>query len=281
MTFLRELRTQYHLRKARLMGHWRRKLCGPHGRAIIAETTQGRFACDPEDMGVGWRLCQHGGHDAEKIEELLKLVTPESRVLVAGTHIGTLAVPLARAVREVIAFEANPATFGLLTTNLVLNDVHNCKAHNLALGAQAGTARFLQNRVNSGGSKIMPKIMHSGYVFDQPAEVEVQLVALDEFLKDDVYFDLIIMDIEGSEYAALTGMPRALAASKHLQVEYLPHHLDNVAGVTDEAFAALLQPHFETMILQGTDRTARRGGFAAFLTQLRTDGLEGDLLLGK
>ena len=280
MNLLRELKTQYHLRKAALMGHLRRRLCGPHARAIIAETPQGRFACDPEDMGVGWKLCEHGSYDAERIEELLRLVTPESRVLVAGTHIGTLVVPLARAVREVIAFEANPATFGLFTTNLLLNGISNCKAHNLALGAQAGTARFLQNRVNSGGSKIMPKTMHSGYVFDHPAEVEVQVVALDEVI-DDPRFDLIIMDIEGSEYAALSGMPRALAASSHLQVEYLPHHLDNVAGVTDQAFAALLEPHFGTMTLQGSNRQARCGAFAAFLTRLRADGVEGDLFLAK
>ncbi len=277
---LRSLKTHYHLKRAALLARWRRKICGPHGRAIIADTSQGRFACDPEDMGVGWHLCRYGAYDVEKIGELRKLITPESRILVAGTHIGALAVPLARSAREVVAFEANPDTYRLFTTNLTLNGINNCEAHNLALGAQAGTARFLQNRVNSGGSKIKPKTLLKGYVHDHPAEVDVQVVALDSFLPD-VHFDLILMDIEGSEYAALTGMPKALASAPHLLVEYLPHHLDNVAGVTDEAFAALLEPHFTRVTLQGTDRAAGRGGFGTFLQKLRADGVEGDLLLSK
>ena len=49
------------------------------------------------------------------------------------------------------------------------------------------------------------------------------------------------MDIEGSEYAALKGMPKAISNCRVLVVEFIPHHLKNVANITPDQFLAPLQ----------------------------------------
>ncbi|MGH7427267.1 MAG: hypothetical protein ACREJ4_02740, partial [Candidatus Methylomirabilaceae bacterium] len=57
------------------------------------------------------------------------------------------------------------------------------------------------------------------------------------------------MDIEGSEYFALQGMQKILAHARVLVVEFLPHHLKNVSGVTVEQFLSVIPPHFRTLTI--------------------------------
>ena len=64
-------------------------------------------------------------------------------------------------------------------------------------------------RLNSGGSKRAPLKADFRYTFDNPDRITVKAHALDHFLAQD-RFDFIFMDIEGSEYFALAGMPRAV-----------------------------------------------------------------------
>lgn len=55
---------------------------------------------------------------------------------------------------------------------------------------------------------------------------------------------MIIMDIEGAECFALKGMQQTLAESKSLYIEFIPHHLQNVSGVTATHFFDLVTPHY-------------------------------------
>ena len=55
----------------------------------------------------------------------------------------------------------------------------------------------------------------------------------------------IVMDIEGSEFLALKGMQETLTNVRFLYIEYVPHHLENVSGVTNDQFFAQLLPHFD------------------------------------
>ena len=80
------------------------------------------------------------------------------------------------------------------------------------------------------------------YYYDNPEKIIVHAVPLDEYLEDKK-FDVIIMNIEGSEYFALKGMTTILGSAKVLAVEFLPHHLKNVAGVTVEQFLSIMPPY--------------------------------------
>jgi len=58
----------------------------------------------------------------------------------------------------------------------------------------------------------------------------VEGIVLDDFMKLKS-FDLIFVDIEGSEYFAFKGMQKIFKQSKVLITEFVPHHLKNVSSV--------------------------------------------------
>jgi FkbM family methyltransferase len=253
-----------------------RTLLGRHAYAVIARTDFGLFAVDPEDHVVGKKLRKTGTYGADERARLTPHITINSRVLVVGAHVGSLAIPLSRLCREVVAVEANPATFDLLTTNIALNAVSNCRAVNVAASDKAEDIAFLQNRVNSGGSKRVPKIKEFMYYFDNPATIAVRGVSLDRAL-EDTGFQVVVMDIEGSEYFALQGMPGILSRCSLLVVEFLPHHLKNVSGVTVEQFVSVIAPHFSRMTIPSKGLSVGRSEFVQRLQEMydRDEGDEG------
>src|SRR5690606_2162422 len=107
---------------------------GKYAIGTLCETDEGFFVVDPADMHVGYHVVNLGRWDEEALRYRLLLGDAPSRFLVVGAHLGALLGRLARACRSVVAYEANPATFKLLTVNLKLNGIDNCTAHNLAAG---------------------------------------------------------------------------------------------------------------------------------------------------
>lgn len=81
-------------------------------------------------------------------------------------------------------------------------------------------------------------------------------------------YDLILMDIEGSEYFALQGMPRLLSQARHLISEFRPHHFCDVAGVTAEDFIRLVEPHFDQLFIPSKKRRVPREEFHATLGRM-------------
>lgn len=220
---------------------------GPFAAGVLVETRDGLFAVDPEDNSVSATLLHHGEYAREEVE-LARAYLRGGDVLVVGSHVGAHVVALSRHAEALVAIEANPNTFRFLSANIRLNDCANVQAHNVAAGEGEGRIPFVLNRENSGGSKRMPNARHVHYFYDEPDVVEVDMVALDGLVGPRA-FDLILMDIEGSEYFALKGMPTLLEKAGALAVEFLPHHLADVAGVTPEQFAEPLLDHFSWLYL--------------------------------
>jgi len=79
----------------------------------LRNSENGLFAVDPEDLEVGQKL-RSGGFGIEEVERLKKFINNKSKVLIVGTHIGSLAIPLSKHCKEITAIEANPNTFELL-----------------------------------------------------------------------------------------------------------------------------------------------------------------------
>lgn len=240
---------------------------GPYCRGVLAETSSGLFLSDPEDWVVGRSLLMHGSWSGDELERIAAYLTPDSRVLVIGAHIGSLAIPIAGKVFSVVAIEANPDTFRLLEWNVRLNGASNIAIHNYAASDKPEKIRFLLSRTNSGGSKREPSVKESMYYYDNPRTIEVDAWPLDEKLAGQC-FDFALMDIEGSEYFALKGMNSILPGLRALQIEFLPHHLKNVAGVGPEEFVALLAPHFEKLTVPSLNLRVSRDEFSAVLSRM-------------
>lgn len=237
------LRDRFYLARKKLLARFKRKLIGSSVSAFIVDTLQGRFAVDPEDQGVGQMLISNNQYDFEVVTRWSKTVGKEDEVLIVGGHIGSLAIPLSKACRSLDAVEANPETFKLLELNKYLNNCGNLNLYNCAAGEKKGHLEFYASKVNSGGSKRRPVHDSLLYTYDHPDVVKVEMKVLDEVFAGKSY-KLAIIDIEGSEYFALQGMQELLKQIEILQIEFIGHHLENVASVTNEQFFELLIPHF-------------------------------------
>jgi FkbM family methyltransferase len=225
----------------RLKSNRLRKKLGNNVKAIITNSLNGIFAVDPDDLEVGQKL-RSGGFGLEEIARLKKYINRDSNVLIVGTHIGSLAIPLSKHCKEITAIEANPKTFELLEINLQLNKIENITPHNIFANDSTEKVEFLLNTVNSGGSKRKPKKSNFLYDYDRPEVIELESHVLDHYLSEH-NFDLILLDIEGSEYFAMKGMKEILSNCKTLVVEFLPHHLKNVADIDVDTFISVLPNH--------------------------------------
>lgn len=241
-----------------------KRILGRHGYALLAKANNGLFAVDPEDFEVGRHLLKHGSFGADEIDRVKGYISSESKVLIVGAHIGSLAIPISKLCQKVIAIEANPLTYDLLTINIALNRSVNCEAINIAANDTSDNIDFLLSRANSGGSKRVPKVWNYMYYYDNPEQISVSAARLDDCLEDQV-FDLIVMDLEGSEYFALKGMQKILSHCKVLIVEFLPHHLKNVSGITVEDFLSVITPHFSSLTIPSKQIRVDTSQFAATL----------------
>jgi FkbM family methyltransferase len=245
----------------------RRRILGRKTSALLIESDHGPLLVGAEDMVVGRKLASEGCYSPEELRRLLTLVNTDSEVLIVGAHIGALVMPLAKASRALTVIEANPENFRLLEMNLLLNHCGNVRALHLAAGDKREELPFLASSANSGGSKRMPVVKDYRYFYDRPKVISVPSAPLDEVLPNSS-FDVIVMDIEGSEYFALKGMPKLLARAQTLAIEFLPHHLVNVAGISVEDLVDQIYPFFDQLTVPSKNLTVEKSRFHTVLTEM-------------
>lgn len=241
-------RLKYYFKRLKI--NRRERTLGPFTKGILYETANGLIAMSHKDIMIGKHLAFKGSWNLKEIEYLRKQIKKEDTLYILGTHVGTLLIPLSKNCKTVIGYEANPNTFWFLQQNILLNQITNTRVFNLAVGNESGKIKFYKNEINTGGSKIKPKIDSLKYNFDSPQEVEIKMLPLDDHIEENNFDrpDGIIMDIEGAEYIALLGMTKSLEQCRFLFMEYVPHHLKNVAGITNKELINLLEPHFSRAI---------------------------------
>jgi FkbM family methyltransferase len=204
----------------------------PGAVASLIVTESGQFLVPIGDVFVARRLGRDGGHDSHVLSAALASTSSGSDVVVVGAHVGSHAIPLARQGRNVAVVEANPATFELLTANARINEVEFHGSINAAAASTPGHVEIWANIVNTGGSKIIQARRRFEYTYDRPKAVVVQKMILDKWegirqMKNA----LIIMDVEGSECDALTGMTELLQSCSGLIMEVSPFALRDADSV--------------------------------------------------
>jgi FkbM family methyltransferase len=226
-----------------LRSRWRTKSLGRHGVAIVAETKNGLLAVPAGDFNVSRTLLTNGEYDWPQITWLNALLGATSRVVFAGAHIGAVLIPIVRhaATRAVIAYEPSPRNFRLLTMNLQLNGIDGVVAFNTALGEQHGRIQFTENTLNTGNSRVAPSA----------GEITVDVETLDRTVAADwSSIDLIVMDTEGSEVAAMRGAQSTLARTRNLYVEFSPDQLREQGSGASE-FAEMVEKYFNSAYVFG------------------------------
>jgi FkbM family methyltransferase len=222
-----------------------KKILGKYVIGVIVKTDNYLIVAKHTDMSVSRELIKFGSYSEKEFDRIRNIVTNKSEVIIVGGHLGAIVLPLAKYVKNITVFEANPETFNLLQYSIKLNGFKNITAHNFAVGEKNSEIDFVKSEVFSGGAKRLPLTNKKMYLFDNPSILKVPVINLDSFpLTKDVVFDLMIMDIEGSEVFALQGSQNLLKKVNNLIIEFIPHHLDNVSGYSVREFCNLIKEHF-------------------------------------
>jgi FkbM family methyltransferase len=150
-----------------------------------------------------------------------------SHFLNVGSHIGTVSLPISLHINKVTAIEAYPETHKYLCENITLNNISNIQTYNVALGNSKETIYFMGmdklcpveniNRIknNTGGMHVFTaddinNNTRSSILCDK--NVKNEMNSLDELDVDT--FDIMLVDIEGSEYNFLLGAQAKIKKNK-------------------------------------------------------------------
>jgi len=204
------------------------------------------------------------------------LLQPGMTVVDVGAHGGYFSLIAANrvgAAGKVYAFEPYPASFEELQKNIELNGYKNIHAVRKAVSDRTGFHKLL---VNPKGSD-----RHSLYAGESTWErnsPEVETTSLDDFLGTCNWprVDLIKMDIEGAEPAALAGMKQTLekCGVRFLITEFSPSPL-KVAGFDPRGFLQeLTNLGFSLYAVEGEKepKALSPGGFSGFIETLQDRG---------
>ncbi len=149
-----------------------------------------------------------------------QLLAPLASVFKAGTavdvggNIGNHTLFFAKHFRQVIAFEPNPVALAVLRCNVALSNAeHRVTVVPCGLSDKQETLTFRQNQSgNLGGS---------GFAFaglaEAGQEIKCDVRRGDDILTSDMTggkVDLIKLDIEGAEFAAMRGLQGIIARDK-------------------------------------------------------------------
>ena len=167
---------------------------------------------------------------------LRQLVRPGMQVVDVGANVGLYSLLLAQLTGKsgrVYSFEPEPNLFATFAGNCATNLADNVVPFQCALGASKGRSAFRRSSLNSGNNSLGENSAGADCV-------EVEVARLDDVLPVRTV-DLIKLDVQGHELAALKGMTDVLASSPNvlLLFEFWPAGL-RAAGTTPEELLTFL-----------------------------------------
>ena len=182
----------------------------------------------------------------EKFEtKLFKSLIREGMVVVdIGAYAGYYTLVAADLVGEegkVYAFEPNPENYALLLKNLEVNRCQNVIPVQKAVADTNGKTRLFLAQENKGDHRLFDSN-------DKRESITVDVTSLDAFFKErDYRVDVIKMDIQGSEMAALKGMTKILEKNDDLKIltEFWPSGLRKFGTYPKEFLNKLTEFGFE------------------------------------
>ncbi|HLF41491.1 MAG TPA: FkbM family methyltransferase, partial [Acidimicrobiia bacterium] len=172
-----------------------------------------RITGSEHDAGVVGELDRSGGRYQDDLALLLRRRVPPDGVAVdGGAHVGVLTVLLSGLCQRgrVYAFEPAPETHAYLVRNLEANGVTNAQAEQAALFDRDGVVAFGFNAPYPAGS----------HVTDDGEGTSVPSVRLDSWAAAAGLrrLDLLKLDLEGAEVAALDGAEETIRRLRPLAV---------------------------------------------------------------
>jgi FkbM family methyltransferase len=208
-----------------------------------------RFVLDVDGVQIGGtdlaqlhyvRELRELGRERTFVRLLAEAIPSGGVVVEGGAHLGFVTVHEARAVGSngrVVVFEPNGSVLGVLRENLLANGVQDrVEIVPKALGDSPGSARFFVRGDESS-------------LYEPSGEadlVEIEVVRADDLVEGPV--DVVKLDVEGGELAALRGMERFMTAERPPRALFLecnPILLERAGSSTDELLAWLREHAYQ------------------------------------
>ena len=199
----------------------------------------GRFYILKNDTFIGRSMSAYGEWTEGEFELFKTVFRPGDVAIDVGANIGSMTVPLARAVGPsgtVYAFEPQPGLFRLLAANTLLNGVLNTRLFQAACGsAQASimVAELPFDVAENYGALSLDVLAQATGPFPRR---RVPLVPLDDVI-DAGAVRLIKVDVEGMEAQVIDGA--AAIIRQHRPLLYVENELPVSSRATIEAIQRL------------------------------------------
>jgi FkbM family methyltransferase len=191
---------------------------------VLADVHGQKMYLDTGDKEVSSVLLLTGVHEKYETHLFKRVVVEGMTVVDLGAHVGYYTLLAAKLVGEkgkVFAFEPDPDNFSLLLKNIQTNRYGNVFPVQKAVSNKTGTSKLYLSRENKGDHRIYDS-------YDSRESIEVEVTTLDAFFEDKQYpIDVIKMDIQGAEMAALQGMTKIISKNDTLMImiEFWPEGL--------------------------------------------------------
>lgn len=192
--------------------------CGDPALALV-QARHGLFLCSRRDL-VGRTLFDYGEWAEPEFALLRQMLRPGEVVIEVGANIGTLTIPMARAVGpegQCFAVEAQPYMYRLLNANAALNGIANLRAINAAAGNEHGFIEIPPvdyGRQGNHSAMTLTRAQRHG----EGAANRVPMIRLDDAFSALERISLIKLDVEGMEPPVLAGATQLIA--RHRPVIY-------------------------------------------------------------
>jgi FkbM family methyltransferase len=184
-------------------------------RFVVLESRFGgvRFPSDPSDRGIPPMVALNFRSYERKDFVMLRRLVPRGATFVdVGANIGwySLHVAAADPTAKVYAFEPVPSSFGWLRAGVELNALRNVEAVPMAVSDRTRDVVLYVDEAIAGAASAAPSA--GG---DELRGVRCRAIRLDDFARErGVAPDVVKLDIEGGELAALEGSTRILTTHR-------------------------------------------------------------------
>lgn len=200
-----------------------------------------RFAMylSSSDYAVGREILKSKTYEPNVTRILNERVRPGMTVLDVGANIGYHSLLMSVLVGEegrCIAIEPNPSNVKLLLANKNLNKLEQLEILQAAAGNAWGVLQLNPSYSNGVVSPVTVKSIQ-----EITRQETVLSLKIDGILPPDVKVDVIKIDVEGSEFNALSGALRCIENDRPLIIsEFMPGGLRGISGVTPEEYLTFL-----------------------------------------
>ena len=196
-------------------------------------------------------------YEAYVFEPFLKAVRGRETVLDVGANIGMYSMLAAPHVQNVVALDASPDNAKLILANARLNGLTNISVYPVAVSNQTGMATFTRE---ASTNKVMAPHHIDTLSIDS---IDVALALPIDTLLPHIRVDVMKIDVEGREYAAMLGAQKILAQKPIVFSEYSHNFIKGGCGVEGVDYLDLYFSRGYTATILYRDMTQEHAATAA------------------